>query len=94
MQNIRQENVNKLIFAYLNVNLLRNKFDSLVKDKIDFLMISKTKIDDIFPKVQVQIKDFSDPFIETITVVKFRSMLEKIFQFASLWKLTYVSVNG
>ena len=26
-------------------------------------MISKTKIDDIFPKVQVQIKDFSDPFI-------------------------------
>ena len=26
-------------------------------------MILETKIDDIFPKVQVQIKDFSDPFI-------------------------------
>lgn len=38
LQNIRQENVNKLIFAHLNVNLIRNKLDSLVKDiKLIFL---------------------------------------------------------
>ena len=65
MQTIRKKNVNKLIFAHLNINSIRNKFDSVVKDishNIDFLMISETKIDDSLPKGQFQIKGFSDPF--------------------------------
>ena len=65
LQTIRKKNVNKLIFAHLNINSIRNKFDSVVKDishNIDFLMISEIKIDDSFPKGQFQIKGFSDPF--------------------------------
>ena len=50
MQTIRKKNVNKLIFAHLNINSIRNKFDSVVK------------IDGSFPKGQFQIKGFSDPF--------------------------------
>ena len=29
LQTIRQHNLNKLIFAHLNINSIRNKFDSL-----------------------------------------------------------------
>ena len=65
MQTICKKNVNKLIFAHLNINSICNKFDSVVKDishNTDFLMISETKIDGSFPKGQFQIKGFSDPF--------------------------------
>ena len=65
MQTTRKKNVNKLIFAHLNINSIRNNFDSVVKDishNIDFLIISETNIDDSFPKGQFQIKGFSDPF--------------------------------
>ena len=44
--------MNKLIFAYLNINSIRNKFEELIsqfKGIVDVLMISKTKIDDSFP---------------------------------------------
>ena len=39
----------------LNVNALRNKFESLthqIKDDIDILMISETKVDESFPASQ------------------------------------------
>ena len=52
LQTIRKDNLNKLIFAHLNINSIRNKFDSLadiIKDNIDILMISETKVDDSFP---------------------------------------------
>ena len=45
--------VNKLIFAHLNINSVRNKSEFLatkVKGKTDILMILETKIDDSFPK--------------------------------------------
>ena len=41
------KNVNKLIIAHLNINSLTNKFEfqiSLIKDNIDVLMISETKV--------------------------------------------------
>ena len=49
---LRLKNVNKLIIANLNINSLRNKFKFLIfliKDDIDVLMISETKLDEIFP---------------------------------------------
>ena len=52
LQTIRKNNLNKLIFAHLNVNSVQNKLDSLahiIKDNIDILMISETKADDSFP---------------------------------------------
>ena len=60
-----RSNLNKLIFAHLNINSIRNKFESVVKDissNVDLLMLSETKIDDSFPKGQFLIKGFGDPF--------------------------------
>ena len=56
LKTIRDDNLNKVIFAHLNINSIRNKFEELisqVKGTIDVLMISETKIDDSFPKGRV-----------------------------------------
>ena len=65
LQTIRKDNLNKLIFANLNVNSIRNKFDSLVdiiKDNIDILMISETKVDDSFPDGHFFLDGFGTTF--------------------------------
>ena len=49
---MRQKNTNKLVFAHININSLRNKFELLVnqvKRNINVLMISEIKTDDSFP---------------------------------------------
>ena len=54
LENIRKNNSKKIIIAHLNINSIRNKFDFLadiIKDNIDILMISESKLDDSFPKV-------------------------------------------
>ena len=61
LKTIRDDNVKKLIFAHLNISSIRNKSEFLitqVKDKINILMISKTKIDKIFPKTNFLIEGF------------------------------------
>ena len=61
---LRLKNFNKLITAHLNINSLRNKFEfliSLIKDNIDILMISETKLDQSFPTNQFMINGFSAP---------------------------------
>ena len=60
---IRSDNANKQVFAHLNINSIRNKFEFLatqVKDKIDIL-ISETKIDESFPNGNFIIEGFSNP---------------------------------
>ena len=62
---LRLKNVNKLIIAHLNINSLRNKFKFLIfliEDDIDVLMISETKLDEIFPTNHFMINGFSPPF--------------------------------
>ena len=62
---LRLNNANKLVIDYLNINYLRNKFEflnSLIKDNIDILMISETKLDQSFPTNQFMINGFSIPF--------------------------------
>ena len=62
---LRLNNANKLVIDYLNINYLRNKFEflnSLIKDNIDILMISETKLDQSFPTNQFMINGFSAPF--------------------------------
>ena len=61
LQTIRKDNLNKLIFAHLNINSVRNKFDSLadiIKDNIDTLMISESKVDSSFPDGQFFLDGF------------------------------------
>ena len=58
LNNTRLKNPNRLIIAQLNINSLRNKFDSLVRmlhNNLDILIISETKINSSFPTVQFQI---------------------------------------
>lgn len=49
---IHTENPNKVVFAHLNINSIRNKWKLLVdqiKGNVDVLKISERKIDDSFP---------------------------------------------
>ena len=61
LKTICSDNVNKLVFAHLNINSIRNKFEFLamqIKSKIDILMTSATKIDQSFPKKKFLIEGY------------------------------------
>ena len=65
LKSLCKDNLNKLIFAHLNINSIRNKFELLseqVKGNVDVLMISETKIDDSFPVSQFLIEGFCTPY--------------------------------
>ena len=62
---LKKENYNKLVLAQLNINSIRNKFvelKSLVTGFIDILILTETKIDDIFPSSQFLIDGYSIPY--------------------------------
>ena len=61
LKSLRKSNLNRLIFAHVNINSIRNKFEFLAKDLAsnnNLLMISETQIDNNFPKAQFLIKGF------------------------------------
>ena len=65
LKNLRMKNTNKIIVGHLNINSIRNKIFMLadiVKNNIDILLISETKIDNSFPKSQFLLHGFSEPY--------------------------------
>ena len=51
--------------GHVNINPIRNKFDSLIyllDRNIDIFLISETKLDDSFPSVQFKIEGFTIPY--------------------------------
>ena len=61
----REKNPNRLICAHLNINSVKNKFvllSDVIKNTIDILMISETKLDSSFPNGQFQIHGYSEPY--------------------------------
>ena len=63
--NLRLKNPNRLICAHLNINFLGNKIDLLIdiiKNNIDMLIISETKLDSSFPNGQFQIYSYSESY--------------------------------
>ena len=59
LKSTRLKNPNRLIIAQLNINSLRNKFDSLapmLHNNLDILLVSETKIDSSFLTGQFQIE--------------------------------------
>ena len=65
LKTLRSDNLNKLIFANININFIRNKFEflsTLMKGNIDVLMVSETKIDNSFPVGDFFIDGFSTPY--------------------------------
>ena len=56
LHEIRLKNPNRLIFTYININSLRNKFEMLqevIGNNVDVLLISETKLDPSFPSGQL-----------------------------------------
>ena len=65
MKNIKNKNANRIAIAQLNINSVRNKFDFLnemVRDNVDILLITETKIDSSFPIAQFQIDGYTTPY--------------------------------
>ena len=52
------EHFNTLVVGHLNINSIRNKFEMIVETiaNFDIFLISESKIDSTFPKVQFKIK--------------------------------------
>ena len=61
---LKNKNSDRPIIGQLNINSIASKFEplvSLVKDNIDLLMISETKVDDTFPQGQFKIEGYAKP---------------------------------
>ena len=62
---IRKNEINRLIFANNNINIIRNKSDMLAskfKGNTDVIMISEIKLDDTFTVDQLVLEGFSKPY--------------------------------
>ena len=60
----RAKNVDRHIIACININILEKKFEplkSIIKDNVDILFVSETKLDDTFPSSQFIIEGYSRP---------------------------------
>ena len=65
LHKVRVENLSRIIFGQININSIRNKFDllmNIIKNEIDILMISETKIDNSFPISKSAMTGYSIPF--------------------------------
>ena len=65
LQSLCTSNPDKLVFAHLNINSIRNKFEMLsdqIKGNIDVLLVLETKIDDSFAIGNFLIDGFSTPY--------------------------------
>ena len=72
IKNINKEKLNllyvksksRLIFAHININSIRNKFEDLkllIQDNVDILVITETKLDDTFTSTQFYMEGFKTP---------------------------------
>ena len=65
LKNIRIENLKNIIIGQLNINSLRNKIQDLaelMRDKLDILVLTETKLDNTFPEKQFLIPGYKKPF--------------------------------
>ena len=61
LNSLCKDNLDKLIFAHLNINSIRNKFDYLskqIRGNVDILLVSEMNIDDSFLQGQFVIDGF------------------------------------
>ena len=57
--------MNKIIIGNLNINSYSGKFDEfkyLIKNNLDIIVITETKLDDSYPEAQFFIEGFSKPY--------------------------------
>ena len=61
---LKEKNAERPIIAHLNINSISSKFEplvSLIKETIDLLLVTESKLDDTFPADQFQIEGFLRP---------------------------------
>ena len=58
MKNLRLKNPENIIFLYLNINSVRNKFKKM--ENVDILTVVKNKLDLSFPTAEFLIPDFQE----------------------------------
>ena len=64
------KNSKNIIFSYININYIRNKFDTLcdlISKNEDILSVTETKLDPSFPNLQFLIPGFHEPMRLDIT---------------------------
>ena len=64
LKGLKEKNSEQPVIAHLNINSLSSKFEPLaemVKDNIDFLLVTESKLDDTFPMGQFQMEGFARP---------------------------------
>ena len=64
LRNLRSKNAGNIIFSYLNINSIRNKFENLcelVASNVDILCIAEAKLDPSFPNSRFLIPGFHKP---------------------------------
>ena len=65
LSNIRKKILNRVILGHLNINHLSGKFEDLryvIKDNMDVLILTETKIDDSYPTSRFLFDGFSPSF--------------------------------
>ena len=58
LKKIKTSNLNRLVIGQININSIRNKFEPLnliIKDNLDILVITESKLDESFPSMQFAI---------------------------------------
>lgn len=61
---LKEKNADRPVIGQLNINFISPKLEplvALIKDNIDLLMVSETKVDDTYPNGQFQIEGYSKP---------------------------------
>ena len=64
LRGVKAKNVDRPVIAHLNINYLESKFEplkSLIKENVDILLVSETKLDSSFPSEQFVIDGYSKP---------------------------------
>ena len=65
LKNLKIKNSNRLVFGNLNINTINNKFEQLkhiIKNNVNVLVVTETKLDSSFPFGQFSIDRFARPF--------------------------------
>ena len=65
LKSLKLKNTNNIIIGHLNINSIRNKFESLkyiINNNVDILLISETKLNDTYPGSQFFIDGFHPPY--------------------------------
>ena len=61
---LKEKNSERPVIVHLNINSISSKFEpllTLIKDTVDLLVVTESKLDDTFPPDQFQIEGFSRP---------------------------------